>query len=153
WAERIEQDYFILARLEDLLPKSDHLVLAFIFRYAGIYEPALYNKAAEEALKALDKDPKNFAALMTIGPAYQRIGRLPDATRYIQQARELYPQSAEPSSRLGSLALAGPKPDPQKIIPFMEAAVKQDPNNATYLYNLGWMYDQIGETAMATDLY
>src|SRR5262249_42349699 len=33
-AERVEKDYFILARLEDLLPKANHLVLAFIFRYA-----------------------------------------------------------------------------------------------------------------------
>ncbi len=105
-SERLEQDYFILARLEDLLPKSNHLVLAFIFRYAGIYEPALYTKAAEEALKVLDGDPKNFDALMTIGTAYQRIGRLPEAERYTQQARDLYPKSGEPSSRLAEYRVA-----------------------------------------------
>ncbi len=152
-SERLEQDYFILARLEDLLPKSNHLVLAFIFRYAGIYEPALYTKAAEEALKVLDDDPKNFDALMTIGTAYQRIGRLPEAERYTQQARDLYPKSGEPSSRLASIALQKPKPDPQIVISFMEAAVKLDPANATYLYNLGWMYDRVGETAKATEMY
>ena len=35
----------------------------------------------------------------------------------------------------------------------MEAAVKLDPANATYLYNLGWIYDRVGETAKATELY
>ena len=152
-SERLEQDYFILARLEDLLPKSNHLGLAFIFRYAGIYEPALYTKAAEEVLKVLDGDPKNFDALMTIGTAYQRIGRLPEAERYTQQARDLYPKSGEPSSRLASIALQKPKPDPQIVISFMEAAVKLDPANATYLYNLGWMYDRVGETAKAAEVY
>src|SRR5215813_3804006 len=152
-AERVEQDYFILARLEDLLPKSNHLVLAFIFRYAGIYEPAIYIKAVEEAQKVLDDDPKNFDALMTIGTGYQRIGRLPEAGRYTQQARDLYPKSGEPASRLASLALVSPKPDPQTVISFMDAAVKLEPANPTYLYNLGWMYDRVGETAKASEMY
>src|SRR5262249_58898072 len=108
-AERVEQDYFILARLEDLLPKSNHLVLAFIFRYAGIYEPAIYTKAVEEAQKVLDGDPKNFDALMTIGTAYQRIGRLPEAGRDTQHTRAPHPKSGGPRSRLFTLALVGPK--------------------------------------------
>jgi tetratricopeptide (TPR) repeat protein len=152
-AERLEQDYFILARLEDLLPKADHLVLSFIFRYAGIYEPGLYTKAAEEAGKVLNDDPKNYNALMTISTAYQRIGRIPDATHYAEQARDLYPKSGEPMSRLGGLALLASKPDPQAILQFMEAAVKLEPGNPTYLYNLGWMYAQIGETGKAADIY
>jgi tetratricopeptide (TPR) repeat protein len=152
-AERIEQDYFILARLEDLLPKSGHLVLALIFRYAGIYEPGIYIKAVEEAQKVLDDDPKNFDALMTIGTAYQRIGRLPEAGRYTQQAHDLYPKSGEPPSRLASLALISAKLDPKTIISFMEEAVKLEPANPSYLYNLGWMYDRVGETARATEMY
>jgi tetratricopeptide (TPR) repeat protein len=152
-AERVERDYFMLARLEDLLPKANHLVLAFIFRYAGIYEPALYTKAAEEAQKVLDDDPKNYDALMTIGTAYQRLDRIPDAARYTEQARALYPKNGEPLSRLGSLALIAPKPDLQTITGYMEAAVKLEPDNPTFLYNLGWWYDQTGDTAKAADIY
>jgi tetratricopeptide (TPR) repeat protein len=152
-AERVEQDYFVLARLEDLLPKSNHLVLAFIFRYAGIYEPAIYIKAVEEAQKVLDDEPKNFDALMTIGTAYQRIGRLPEAGRYTQQARDLYPKSGEPASRLASIALVSQKPDPQTVISFMDAAVQLEPANPTFLYNLGWMYDRVGQTAKAAEMY
>ena len=152
-AERVEQDYFILARLEDALPKANPMELSFIFRYAGIYEPAFYTKAAEEALKVLNDDPKNFDALMTISTAYQRLGRLPDATRYLQLARDIYPKSGEPPSRLASLLLLSPKKDPQEVVRLMEAAVMLDPNNASYLYNLGWTYDQLGETAKAADMY
>jgi tetratricopeptide (TPR) repeat protein len=152
-SERIEQDYFVLARLEDALTRATPLVRALIFRYAGIYEPSFYNKAAEEALKVLDPDPKNFDALMTIGTAYQRLGRVEDATRYVQLARDLYPKSAEPPSRLASLALLAQKVNPQEVLQLMDAAVKLEPTNAGYLYNLGWANDQLGETSKATDLY
>src|SRR5207244_201904 len=47
-AERIEQDYFVLARLEDVLPRAGSLVRAFAYRYAGIYDPSFYNNAAQE---------------------------------------------------------------------------------------------------------
>ena len=152
-AERPEQDYFVLARLEDVLPKADSLVRALAYRYAGIYEPSFYNNAVQESAKVLNDDPKNFDALMTIGTAYQRIGRLDDAARYMQMAREAYPKSGEPSSRLASLALQSPMPDSQNILRLMETAVQLAPNNASYLYNLGWAYDQTGATAKATDLY
>jgi tetratricopeptide (TPR) repeat protein len=152
-AERIEQDYFVLARLEEVLPKATPMVRAFAYRYAGIFEPSFYNNAAQEALQVLNQDPKNFHALMTIGTAYQRLGRIEDATRYITLARDVYPKSAEPFSRLASLALVSPKPDPKTVLQLMETAVKLAPGNSGYLYNLGWAYDQVGETARATDLY
>jgi tetratricopeptide (TPR) repeat protein len=152
-AERVEQDYFVLARLEDVLPKADALVRALAYRYAGVYEPSFYNAAAQEALKVLDEDPRNFQALMTIGTAYQRLGRTDDAIRYIQSARDFYPKNGEPVSRLASLSLQTPKNDPQKILQLMETAVSLEPNNAGYLYNLGWAYDQLGQTAKSTELY
>jgi tetratricopeptide (TPR) repeat protein len=152
-AERVEQDYFVLARLEDILPKSDLMSRAFAYRYVGIYEPAFYNNAAQEAIKVLNDDPKNFDALMTIGTAYQRLGRLEDAVRYLELARSLYPNSGEPPSRLASLALQTQKADPHKILELMETAVKLAPNNAGYLYNLGWAYDQLGQTPRSTELY
>jgi tetratricopeptide (TPR) repeat protein len=152
-AERIEQDYFVVARLEEILPKASPLVRAFAYRYVGIYEPTFYNAAAQEALKVLDEDPKNFDALMTIGTAYHRIGRIEDATRYIERARDLYPKSGEAPSRLASLALLTTKPDTDRILQLMDAAVKLEPKNAGYLYNLGWAYDQLGQTDKATELY
>ncbi len=152
-SERIEQDYFILARLEDALPNADAMFRAFAFRYAGIFEPSFYQRAAEEALKVLDQNPEHFDALMTIATAYQRIGRIDDAIRYMESARQTYPKSAEPLSRLANLLLMREPKDPQKIISLMEGAAKLAPSNASYLYNLGWTYDQTGDTAKAADLY
>jgi len=152
-AERVEQDYFVLARLEEILPKANGLVRAYVYRYAAIYDGSFYNNAAQEALKVLDEDPKNFGALMTIGTAYHRLSRVDDATRYIELARSYYPKSGEPPSRLASLALMIPKQDPKNVLQLMETAVELAPNNAGYLYNLGWAYDQVGEAARATELY
>ena len=152
-AEHVEQDYFVLAHLEDLLSNPDPLVRSFVYRYAAIYDPWFYNKAAEEALKVLSEDPKNFDGLMTISTAYQRVGRIDDARRYLQTARDLYPKSGEPVSRLGSLALMMEAKDPQQILQLMETAVKLDPNHPGYLYNLAWMYDQLGQTAKALEFY
>ncbi|PYR67497.1 MAG: hypothetical protein DMG20_11145 [Acidobacteria bacterium] len=152
-AERVETDYFILARLEDLLPKAEPLVRAFIYRYAAIYDGSFYNRAAEEALKVLNDDSHNFDALMTIGTAYQRLNRIDDARRYIELARNLNPKSGEPPSRLASLALASEPKDPQTILGFMETAVKLEPNHAGYVYNLAWLYDQLGQTSKAAELY
>jgi len=152
-AERVELDYFVLARLEDVLAKGKPLDRAFVYRYAGLYDASFYNNTAKEALKVLQDDPRNFDGLMTIATAYQRLGKLQDATRYVQTARELYPNRSEPASRLASIGLQGQKENPQVILQLMETAVKLEPNNAGYLYNLGWAYDQLGETTKATELY
>ncbi len=153
-AERPEQDYFILARLDGRLesnPAASPVVRAFIYRYAGLFDNEYYNKAAEEALKALDADPKSIDALFTIATAYQRLGRIDDAERYTGQAAEFYPDNAEAWSRLGNVAMA--KNEAAKVADLMERAVRLQPNHAGYLYNFGWMYDQTGDTAQATSYY
>src|SRR5207245_3970400 len=124
-AERVEQDYFVLVQLEEILPKSSPLIRAFIYRYAGLFDTAFYNKAAEEALHVLDKDPTNYDALMPIATAYHRLGRADDATRYIEIARQAYPRSAEPLSRLASLGLTAQQKHPtdvRRILDLMDHA-------------------------------
>ncbi|MBI4473816.1 MAG: tetratricopeptide repeat protein [Acidobacteria bacterium] len=152
-AERVEKDHFFLAQLERTLSSSNPLVRSFVFRYAGIYDSGFYNQAAQEALRVLDKDPRNFDALMTIATAYHRLGRIDDATRYMETASKEFPNSAEPVSRLANLALSEDEKDVQKIVGYMERAVRLDPNNAGYLYNVGWIYDQIGDTNRAISYY
>ncbi len=152
-ADRPVQDYFVLAQLENVLPNADPLTRAFIYRYAGLFNPYFYNKSAEEALLVLNEKPRDFDALMTIGNAYQHLNRIDDATRYMELAREAYPGRAEPLSRLANLLLSAATKDPQRVVDLMEQAVKLEPNNPGYLYNLGWIYDQIGDKAKSTELY
>lgn len=150
-AERVEQDHWILGRLEDVLPRATPIVRAFIYRYAGVYDVYFYNKSAEEALKVIDADPNNLDALFTIGTAYHRLGRLDDAERYIERARGFYPNNAEACSRLANLALS--KNDVQKAASLLERALQLDPNNPSYLYNIGFMYDQMGDAEKAALFY
>ena len=152
-AERPIQDLFVLSQLEALLPKADPLTRAFIFRYAGLFNSYFYNRSAEEALKVLNQQPDNLDALMTISNAYQHLGRNEDAARYLELAKESHPREAEIFSRLANLAIASGPKDPEGIVDLMNQAVKLEPRNAGYLYNLGWLYDQVGEKSKAVDLY
>jgi tetratricopeptide (TPR) repeat protein len=150
-AERIELDYFILARLEGLLDDSNPVVAAFIYRYAALFDPSLYNNAADAALKAIERDPVNLDALITLGTAYQRLNQLDDAVRYLEFAGEEHPENAEIWSRLANLAVQSG--DTQKTFTLMQRAADLDPQNAGYLYNFGWLHDQIGNTSEAVKLY
>lgn len=150
-AERVEQDYWILSRLDGALAKADPLTASFIYRYAGIYDASFYNKAVETAQKALEAAPLNLDALLTLGTAYQRLNRLEDARRQLQLASEEYPKSAEAWSRLANVSVQNS--DPQTMLEQMDRAVKLEPDNPGYIYNLGWLYDQMGSTSQAAALY
>jgi len=139
-AEWTEKDYFILAQLEDLLKTASPLDRSFIYRYAGLFDEELFNRAAQDALAALDSEPDNFEALMTVGTAYFRLGRTDDALRYVRQGADKHPERAEVWSRLGQLALA--KSDGGSAEPSLLRAAKAEPSNASYLYNYGWLLDQ-----------
>ncbi len=150
-SENPEKDYFVLARLEDLLKTAPPLEKAFIYRYAGLFDAELFNRCAEQAITVLKGEPDNFEALMTLATAYSRLGRLDDALRYAQQGTEHHPDRAEVWSRVGQLTLS--KGDPVAATPFMEKAVRLEPSNASYLYNYGWLLDQLDRDQEAASFY
>ncbi len=150
-AERIEPDYFILGKLEPLLQAAPPVYRSFAYRYAGVYDRLFYNKAVEQALKVLDEDPRSLDALLTIGTAYHRIGKIKDAIRYMEQTAEMYPKESEAWARLANLAID--EKDPNKTLSLMMKSVQLDPRNPGNLYNLGWMFDQLGDVPKAIDLY
>jgi tetratricopeptide (TPR) repeat protein len=150
-AERIEKDYFVLSQLEDLLPKASPLEKAFIYRYAGLYDPVFFNQSAEHAVSVLKSEPDHFDALMILGTDYYRLGRFDDAARYVQQAADRFPDRAEVWSRLGQLQLA--KNNPSGAAPLMERAVRLEPSNPSYLYNFGWLLDQMERDGESVPYY
>ena len=150
-AEWIEKDYFVLAQLEEVLKNAAPLDKALIYRYAGIYERALLNKAVEAALFALDTEPGRYEVLMTLGTAYMRLERIDDAVRYVEQAAERYPQRAAVWSLLGQLALA--RQDVEAAARHFAKAISMEPSNASYLYNYGWLLDQTDRDADAVPYY
>src|SRR5262245_25695582 len=82
-AERLEQDHFILGKLEALVPAAPPVIRTFAYRYAGTYDFILYNKAVEQAQKVLNDDPRNLDALLSIATASQRLVKLKDAKHYV----------------------------------------------------------------------
>jgi tetratricopeptide (TPR) repeat protein len=150
-AERIEKDYFVLSRLEDVLKTGSPIEKMYAHRYAGVYDTRFYNEAADDALSILNEQPDDYDALMTIATAYQRLGRIDDALRYVEHARQTYPDRGEPWSRMGSLSIS--KGDAPKALEYMARAVQLEPSDASDLYNLGWIYDQTGDTQRATTYY
>jgi tetratricopeptide (TPR) repeat protein len=149
-AEWIEKDYFVLAQLEDLLKTASPLEKALIYRYAGLYDSELLNKAATEALSALKSDPENFEALMTLGTAYSRLGRMDDASRYVQQGADRHPDRAEVWARLGQIALQKGDASAQSLF---AKAVQLEPANPSYLYNYAWLLDQLDHDSEAVPYY
>ena len=150
-AERIEKDYFVLAQLEDFLKTAPPLEKAFVYRYAGLFDPELFHKSAEHALAVLKVEPDQFEALMILGTSYSRLGRLDDAQRYVQQGADCYPDRAEVWSRLGQLTLA--RGDATGAAPLMEKAIRIEPSNPSYLYNYGWLLDQMDRDSEAIPYY
>jgi tetratricopeptide (TPR) repeat protein len=150
-AELLEKDYFVLALMEDVLPKAGPLEKTFIYRYAGVFETELFSESAKQALEVLNSDPGQFDALMSLGTAYLRLGRVDDAIRYVTQGREEFPDRAEVWARLGQLALA--KGDIAGAQPHLEKAVQLTPGNASYLYNYGWLLDQLDRDKEAIPYY
>jgi tetratricopeptide (TPR) repeat protein len=150
-AEWIERDYFVLAQVEDLLKTAMPLEKALIYRYAGLFDEELFNLAADNARSALESDPDQFDALMTLGTAYSRLGRVDDAVRYIQQGADAHPERAEVWSRLGQMALT--KSDLATAEQSLRRAAHADPPNASFIYNYGWLLDQQDRDAEAATYY
>jgi tetratricopeptide (TPR) repeat protein len=150
-AEWPEKDYFVLAQLESVLAMATPLEKARIYRYAGLFDADLFNDAAREALAALDAEPDSFDALMTLGTAYSRLGRIDDAIRYIRQGADRHPESADAWSRLGQYELA--KGNLANAEQALEKAVRMDPANASVLYNYAWFLDQNDRDTEAIPYY
>jgi tetratricopeptide (TPR) repeat protein len=150
-AERIEKDYLVLAQLEDFLKGASPLDKAYVYRYAGLFDPYLFNQSADEALAVLKTEPDQFDALMILGTDYFRLGRLDDAVRYVQQGADRHPDRAEVWSRLGQLTLM--RGDATGAVPLMEKAARLEPSNPSYLYNYGWLLDQLDRDSEAIPYY
>ncbi len=150
-AEHVEMDYLILGQLDELAESGPAPMRPLIWRYVGIYEPYFYNRAVEEGTELDSPESDDLEILLTMGTAYERLGRVDEARRYLERARDAYPGRAEPVSRLAVLAI--PEGDSNQVLELMERALELDPTDAGNLYNLGWLYDQINRKDEALALY
>lgn len=150
-AEHPEKDYWVLGQLDGLSSRAPALIKPLIWRYAAIYEPHFYNRAVEDAILLTGPESDNLDILLTVGTAYEHLGRFDEADRYITRAIESHPYAAAPVSRLAKLALQ--KGESSTVVSLMERAVSLEPSNPGYLYNLGWVYDEMSQDDLAVRLY
>ncbi len=150
-AEHVKRDYLVLGQLDGLSSQAPAAVKPFVWRYAGIYEPFFYNRAVEDGTLLTGPESDDLDTLLTMGTAYEHLGRLDEAHRYITRASESHPSAAEPVSRLAKLAIQ--KGESGEVLDLMERAVAMEPSDPGYLYDLGWMYDALSEQDLAVRLY
>ena len=150
-AEHVERDYLVLGQLEELSSRAPAAVKPLIWRYAGIYEPYFYNRAVEDGTLLTGPESDDLDTLLTMGTAYERLGRLDEAHRYVTRASESHPSAAEPVSRLAKLAIQ--KGESGEVLDLMERAVSLEPSNPGYLYDLGYVYDAMSRKDLAIRLY
>ena len=150
-AEHVQKDHLVLGQLDELSSQAPASVKPLIWRYAGIYEPYFYNRAVEDGTLLTGPESDDLDILLTMVTAYQRLGRLDEVGRYLTRAREFYPSAAEPASRLAKLAIQ--KGESGEVLGLMERAVSLEPSNPGYLYDLGWLYDEMSEEDLAVRLY
>ena len=150
-AEHPEQDYLVLGQLEYVSRSAPANVEPLIWRYLGIYEPSFYNRAVEVGVELEEPDASDLNILLTMGTAYERLGRFDEAVRYFERARDAYPVESEPAARLAMLAIR--EGDVSRVVDLLERAVALDQTNAGHLFNLGWIYDEMGEDDRAATFY
>ena len=150
-AEHPEEDYLVLGQLEDVSRSAPKNVEPLIWRYLGIYEPIFYNRAVEVGIQLDEPDASDLNILLTMGTAYERLGRFDEAVRYFERARDAYPSSSEPPARLAMVVIR--RGDVAGVVDLMEQAVSLDETHSGHLFNLGWLHDEMGEDDRAATFY
>ena len=122
--------YFGLA--SEIMPDSSgpYVNQAFAFLNAGMEEDAV---APLEM--AIEKGDTQKNTLLFLGDIYSRQGDQDKALGVFGQAAELYPEDADIQSQLLNLYVQTGQAE--QAMAEYEAAVVQDPNNETLLYNYG----------------
>ena len=122
--------YFGLA--SEIMPDSSgpYVNQAFAFLNAGMEEDAVVPLEM-----AIEKGDTQKNTLLFLGDIYSRQGDQDKALGVFGQAAELYPEDADIQSQLLNLYVQTGQAE--QAMAEYEAAVVQDPNNETLLYNYG----------------
>jgi cytochrome c-type biogenesis protein CcmH/NrfG len=92
-------------------------------------------KTAEDAYK---KNPKDMAAVLTLGDAYFQAQRLDDSTRLYNEALAL--DSKSPDARAGLAMIDYSKGNKDAAVAALKQISQENPSNQTALYNLAVIY-------------
>lgn len=94
-------------------------------------------KAIQHLERAAQLEPKSAMLHYSLGITYFKADRKQDALRSLTEAARLDPKDVQVQAQLGVLLI---RTDPQKAIPYLEAAVKLKPDHPDYAHQLGLAY-------------
>ena len=109
-----------------------------------------YNRLGrnEDAVHVLETavtlNPKNIDALSTLALTYDTMKRFQDSDRIYEQAIKLDPKNHLILNNYG-YSLADRGIELERALKMAEEAVRQQPENSSYLDTLGWVYFRLGD--------
>jgi tetratricopeptide (TPR) repeat protein len=140
---------FEMAR--QLNPKDTTAALYAAYSYINMQDKELYPKAIDALQVMVDNNSPNPANYVTLIDLLQATEQVDRAIAVSNTAIERFPDKKDIRDKQFNLYISGNKTDEAKAN--LLEAVKREPNNATYLKNLGILYDQSGEKEKAVEYY
>lgn len=113
---------------------------------AGIYPDA--EKFYKETLKYDYEPARTYAMLANV---LKEQGKEEEAVKYLHKGYELYPDNSYMLVELINYYLLGGEPEKAEI--YLDAAIRQDPKNASFYRAKGTLYDKMKESEKAEAMY
>lgn len=113
---------------------------------AGI--PAEAEKFYKESLKYNYEPARTYAMLANV---LKEQGKEEEAVQYLHKGYELFPNDSYMLVELINYYLLGG--EPQKAETYLDAAIKQDPGNASFYRAKGTLYEKMQEPSKAEEMY
>lgn len=143
--------FIVLGRLYNKLGRYDEATQAAESAYhIDNYDPEAW-LVLGEALESQNKDGAASGAYVKASEAYEYEGEVARALEAAERAVELAPNSSAAYGRYGILLAKAGRFD--EAIRNLRIALQHDPNNLRAEFDLGTVYEELGEPALAADSY
>jgi len=104
---------------------------------AAAQAKAAVAQAAAPLLDAVNKDPKDYDALVKLGNVYYDGQQFTEAIPYYERALAIHPENADVRTDMGTAYWYLGNAD--KAVEAMETSLKYQPGHPQSLFNLGWV--------------
>lgn len=130
-----------MEKAKRVLPKEYRVHLLIGLAYSRTGEPERAATALEEAYRL---NPKDMNTLSTLALTYDGLHRYSDSDRLYEEALKIDPQSHLVLNNY-SYSLAERGLQLQRALEMAKDAVKAEPENASYLDTIGWVYYKLSK--------
>ncbi|MBI4428087.1 MAG: tetratricopeptide repeat protein [Ignavibacteriales bacterium] len=137
----------VMTKAKRVLPKEHRVYLLMGLAYSRLEQS---EKAAEELEQAYRLNPKDMDILSTLALTYDGLHRYEDSDRLYEEALKIDPKSSLILNNY-SYSLAERGLQLARALEMAIEAVAAEPDNASYLDTLGWIYFKLGKLREAQE--